>query len=310
MVTDQSKSKGSLIVLAHVAAFAAALIWSANFTLIKIARDELDPVAMYLLRYGIAALFAASIWLFRKPKLSGLSWKSWLVIAALAAMVGPIYQVLLIYGAAGTSAGLMGMLIATQSLHIGWQAPLVLREHASARQIVALILGMVGVCLPIIWAGDFSFEAIVYPGVIAIAALLSGFNTVIPRRMRDHLHPLDLMPSIVILAVLLSIPLINQSSITQWRELSFKGWMILIYIGSIGLPLAHLLWYFCVHNITAVTAAFYFFVMMALSAAWGMVLLDEPFIFIDAVAIAVILAGLLLNAKARSANSSPDAIPD
>ena len=283
--------------IAHAAALACALVWSAAFALIKLARDELGAVSLGLLRYDLAAVAVAITWIWRRPRVTGLGTRGWCFMFFLAAMTGPLYQILQNVGAAGTSSGLMAMLVATVPLHVPWLAAVILRERLTIVSATALGLGIAGVSIPIVAGGDLSFTTIAYPGLIALAALIGALSTVLARRIRHRLEPWDMMCLVCVLAAVAGLPLTTAHTLREWTELSWTGWAAAVYLAIPGTVICLALWYAALRRLDATTVTFHMFVMMIVAALWGWIIHDEPFDWPDRAAVLLVFAGLIVNSR-------------
>lgn len=282
----------------HGLALGAALLWSVNFALLKVARGAgLGPLALTAGRFEVAGMLIVLLWVFfRRPRWRSFGWRGWAVVGVMAVVVGPIYQVLLAYAAKGTSAGLIGLLIATQSLHVPWLAKLLLGERFGWRKGLALGIAFAGLSLPILFKSQLAYEALIYPVLIGFCGVVGSLNTVLPRMVHRHVESFDLATTMLGVAAILCLPMLTPGSIHEYRELSFRGWAAVIWLGSAGHLGAFLLWYAALRKLSAVSTGFYLFVMMLGSMFWGWALLREPMNWTYGAAAVAVLIGLWLNA--------------
>lgn len=285
------------IVLAHLLALTAATLWAANFSAIRIAREELSPIPLFLFRYDVAALILLAAWWFKPPNWRAISKRGWVLIVALAVAIGPAYQLLLLAGAEKTGAGLMGILIGTQTLHVTWLSPLLLGEKLKLRSLVAVGIAFTGVAFPIFVGKDLSYGAIIYPLLVAMAAFLGAGNIILPRYMRAKITAWDLLLLVNITAAALTLPMITPGVVDQWAAMSGKTWVVSMYLATLGLPVATFCFYLALKHLTALTAACYMFAMMAIAAVFGWLLLGETFDWRNGVALVCVGAALIINAK-------------
>lgn len=304
--SDSSPAAAPSVLAGHAAALLCAVIWSANFMLIKYARAEVSATTLCVLRYTFALGAVLPVWLWRRPNLRAITRKQWLVLALLAVLVHPLYQLLLMFGIKGTGSGLVGLLVATQSLHLSWLAPLILSERMTGRDGLALLLGGIGVTLPLLGLNDWSMQSLIYPLAILAAGALAGLNTTIPRRMRHHLPPTDLMLVVMTLAIGLTMFMATPTTVRAAVNASGKTQLIALWLGTGGMVLAQALWYRAARAVPAGALAVYFFVMMSLSTLWGVLLMDERFTWREGSGMAMVVVALLINSPhGRGGNGNP-----
>jgi len=289
----------------HVLALAAALIWSFNFIAIKTLRTELGPHTLAVVRFDIALLVILALWAIRRPKLRAIRPSSWALIVGVAVLAGPGFHLLLNIGVTGTDSGLVAILVATQSLHMIWAGPLFLRERVAGRQIIGLTVGFAGLAFTLGMSMNIGYQHIGYPLMILFGAILAGANIILPRLLTAHVRPLDLACLVLAIAALISQPMMLFGAVGELRAMSAAGWLLLAYLGSVGLVAVLVIWYEALRRLPAVTTAVYLFVMMAASVAWGGLFFDEQLNWTYAVAAGAVIFGVYLNATAGAVHRKP-----
>ena len=155
------------------------MLWSVNFALLKVARRELDPLALAAGRFTVAGTLIVLLWLFfKRPRWRSFGLRGWVVVTTMAVVVG-LVQVMLAYAVKGTSAGLIGLLIATQSLHVPWMAKLILGERFNWRKGLALGVAFAGVSIPILFESRLAYVALIFPLIIAFCAVVGDRKSVV-----------------------------------------------------------------------------------------------------------------------------------
>ena len=291
--------------LGHVLACTAAFIWSFNFIGIKMAREEIGPFALAMIRFDIGAAVALVILLIRRPNLRAIRPISWLLIVGVSVLAGPGFHILLNIGAEGTDTGLIAILIATQSLHVAWAGALFLGERVARRQVAALMIAFAGLAVPLVADDGMGYLSIGYPLMILVGAVLASTNIILPRVLVAHVNTIDLACLVVIAGAILSQPLLVFEGLDGLSNLSVTGWWVVGYLGTIGMVIVFLIWYAALRRLPAVTAGFYLFVMMVCSVIWGALLRDEPFSWTYAVAALAVLLGIYLNATSGAIHRKP-----
>lgn len=291
-----SRSSARSVVFAHLLALTAATLWGANFSAIHIARDQIGAVPLFLFRYDLCAVILLVAALFKPPNWRAVTKRGWVLILALAIAIGPAYQLLLLVGAEKTGAGLMGILIGTQTLHVTWLSPLLLKEKLRLRSLIAVLIAFTGVAFPIFVGKDLTYQNVLYPLLVAMAALLGASNVILPRYMRAKLTAWDLLVLVNVAAAVVTLPMITPGVVRQWTAMNSLGWTSCIYLATLGLPVATYCFYLALRHLTALTAACYMLALMAIAAVWAWLLLGETFDWRNGVALTCVGIALILNA--------------
>ncbi|GAA5213368.1 DMT family transporter [Corallincola platygyrae] len=152
-----------------------AALWGASFLFLRIAAPAMGSVALIASRVALAALLLAvvAVWLRKAPKL-GLHWRHYLVLGLLNSAVP---WVLLAYAAHTLSASVMSILNATAPMWGMVCVALVDRQGVSAKRLLGLVLGTVGVAMlvgldPTLFGDGAQTDS---KGMwLAVAAMLTG----------------------------------------------------------------------------------------------------------------------------------------
>lgn len=269
----------------HLMAAAAAILYSAGHSAVKVARVDLDPVALFLGRFGIAVLIVLPLWLLRPPRLRGLGVRGWLLLALISAIRGPGFTILVNYGAEGTSSGMMALLIATSAFHAGWLSTLFLREPPSLRWVLACTIAFGAVALGLYSRTTFTSASLLYPLAIAFAAVLSGLSLLLARGIRNRWGAWEHNTVTLVIGFAMSLPLLSGPVIDQWFAMSPVTLLATVYQGAVLQVLAVFLTFEAVRRIPVAPVAFYQLLSVALAPLWGWILLRESYYLADALTL-------------------------
>jgi len=292
----------------HVMMLAAVIVGSGVFIAIKVARAELGPVSLFLLRNDVAALCVLATWVVYRPRWRGWGWRLFGGLVLIALLRGPVYQILLNYGADGTSAGLMAMLVATIPLHAAWLSRLILGERLRWVQVFGVLVAFGGAILPIVTGERLYFSAPWPLLAIAGCALIGGLIVVGVRGMSIRLSSWDMVTVTILLAAVLCAPMHTPGVIAPWAALSGTVWAAVLFLAA-AMFLHTLLMFAALRHLRAAVASSYQFVGMTLTSIWGFLLLDEPIGPALLAAVALITIGLVLNARSGRAETPAPAPP-
>lgn len=286
------------LLLGHGLATVSVLIFSLNLSLIKVARADLGPLELAAARFWIAAALVGVFWLVRgRPEWRAWDRRTWRWVGVGAVLLGPVFMVMLNAGAAGTSAGMMGLLMATQALHLAWLSPVFVGEAVGVRQLMALAVGFVGIAIPLTVGAEVTYAVWWAPLLVGVASGLGALNIVIPKVLHGRVQTLDIATTLMAISAVACLPLMGaRGEFHQYAHMSVPTWLAVGWMGSVGQIGVLLMWYTALRRLTAVTAALYLFVLMLTSSGWGYLVLGQPPHWSEAVAAVIVVAALRVNA--------------
>jgi len=293
-------------------ALGTALVWSFSYIHIVWLAESANPVQMVIVRNWMVSPVVAALWIAVRPRVRGLSWKEWALVATIAFASGPVYHLPLHWGGSEgrTNASLIGLIIATIPVHIGWLAWVILRESLTWRRVLGFLFGLGGIF--VVLGGrdiDLAPEHLEGPLAVTLAAVIAAFNVVLTRGARASFRPLELAclaTTIAIVACLLATPFADMGALAS---MPFRGWWSAFYLGFFGIGVAYVLWFTALSGgLPAGSVAMYLFVPCVLSALWAWLWQDNqigPAFFGGA---GLVLVGLLVGASQRQ--PTPPAGPE
>lgn len=286
------------LLLGHGLATVCALTFAFNMSLIKLARAELGPLELAAGRFWISGGLVLVVWLVLGwPKWGTWNARTWRWVCFGAIATGPAAMILLNTGASGVSTGMMGLLMATQALHLAWMGKLFLGEAVGMRQLLALAVGFLGVTLPLLAGSEVTYTVWWAPLLIACAAPLAGTGVIVPKASHSRVKTLDLTTTLVLMGSLTYLPLMGvRGEFSQFAQIGTTTAVAVVFMGSLGHLGVVLLWFIAMRRLTAVTAALYIFVLMLASSGWGYVVLGEVPHWSEAVAALIVVVALRVNA--------------
>jgi drug/metabolite transporter (DMT)-like permease len=258
----------------HLMAILTIVIWSFSYLHIIWLAERVTPLRLTLLRYDFFAPAVAGLLLWRRPRLRGLRARQWWLILAIAIASGPGYYLPLSWGAddGRISASLMGLIIATVPIHVGWMAWLALGEKPTWRRAVGLILGIGGLAIVILSgskSNGLSASGLAGPLAVMFCALVAALNTVLVRASRTTLGPLDLVAVSGAIGVVMCLAIHPWAGMNQVAEMPWSGWWQSFYLGFVAIGVGYVTWFAAVSGLPAGSVALYLFVPSVLSALWA-----------------------------------------
>ena len=156
-------------------ALLVVVLWGFNFVAIDLGLTHVPPLVFLAMRFVLVAVPA--VFFIRPP---AIGWRNILLIGAFLSLG----QFTLLYLALslGMPPGLASLLLQTQIVFSVVVSSLLLREHPTRRQLVGIVIGMVGLAVVVV---GHTYAAPWLPLVITLLAALSwAIGNVLSRRAR------------------------------------------------------------------------------------------------------------------------------
>lgn len=300
MVTQTRAGRAGVagLPMTDLAMLLVVLIWGVNFSVVKIALQEISPLAFSALRFTAGAALLWVILRLREgpvPLPRGALWKlTWVGIVG-----NTVYQICFTYGLKLTTAANASLLIATTpALVAGFGALLgIERLRRVAAAGIALAIG--GVALVLASQGlHLGGQGLLGDLLLLGCALSWTVYTLGVRTLGGNLSPLAITTWTMLTGVpgLLLVALPDLSRV-PWGSISAGAWAGLAYSVVLALALAYVLWNTSVRVAGSTRTAVYgcAIPLAAALAAWP--LLGETPGWLQAAGAALIISGVLLTRR-------------
>ena len=201
-------------------ALLVVVIWGANFVIIDAGQDDVPPLLFLALRFLVVCIPAV---FFLKPP--GIGWRQLLMIGGFLSLGQ--FALLYIALALGMPPGLASLLLQTQVMFSIVVAALVLRERPTRRQLIGIVIGMLGLALVVI---GHSQSAPWLPLVVTLAAALAwAIGNVLARRAQASSGlSLVVWSGLVVPLPALGLSLIVDSPPVVWQALTNLSWVAIL----------------------------------------------------------------------------------
>jgi drug/metabolite transporter (DMT)-like permease len=268
-----------------------AALWGGSFLFMRVAAPEFGPVALILLRVGIAALILVPLLALRGglPALRGRLWPVLVVGAINSALPFCLFA----YATLSLTAGLTSILNATSPLWGALVAHLWLRDRLDRGRALGLGLGLAGVAF-LFW-GRASFKAggSGWAAVAALAATLSyGVAASYAKRRLAGVDPLAVAAGSQLgAALLLVVP-----ALALWpaQTVSDRAWGAVVLLATACTAVAYVLYFRLIASVGPARAIAVTFLIPAFAVLWGGLFLGEPLTARMLGGAAIVLAGTAL----------------
>lgn len=251
-----------------------ALIWGLNFPVVKLALEELHPLAFNALRFPLAA---GVLFLLVRPfshRATPIRGEDWPRIVALGIVGNVVYQFFFIFGLDATLAGNAAILLATTpvwttllSTAAGHESPPLSLWVGVAATVVGMILVVAGGSRSL----QIGQETLVGDLMMIGAAIIWSVYTVGGRPLTRRYGALRVTGWTLWIGtvglVALGIPALAD---TPWERISTGTWLAVAYAGVFALGIAYSLWYHGVRQLGSSRTAVYsnLVPVVALVVAW------------------------------------------
>src|SRR5437870_4160924 len=279
------------------AAILYVFLWASAFVPSRVLARGAPPLSILAILFILAGgLLFSGLWAARLPVPRDRA--TWLRLFAVGLGGNALYLGLSYEALRHMSAGMGSIVASTNPLILALVAPWLLREPLTARKATGLILGFAGVVLAMhTRAGSSAARPV--DVLLALAGVLSFvFSNVLFKRMRARPHPVVLNAAQLLCAGLALVPaalLIEGPPQIHWTAPVVASLAFLIVVLSVG---ASMLLFWILQHGEASRVSAYFFLTPAFGLLLGALLLHEPLVPLDGVALVVIALGLRLVTRA------------
>jgi drug/metabolite transporter (DMT)-like permease len=232
--------------LAQLETALAIALWAISFISIKIALDEVSPITLIILRYGMGWLIlGTTTWL--QGGFSQLRRNDLPRMFALGAVGVTLHQFLQVYGQASADASAAAFLASTAPAFMILMGAIFLRERLHFGQILGVLLattgaGIVATGTPTPWAGGVDWSE---PGnlLVLLSAVVWAVFSIMSRLIVQGRPPALITTGMMFFGWAISLPVfIIQRGWQEIPGLSLTGWGALLFTGILSTAASFLLY--------------------------------------------------------------------
>ena len=263
-------------------------IWGASFLFLRVASPEFGPVALILVRMGVAFLTLSPFLLKR-----GFRQRLWRNVGPLA-VVGVLNQAipftLLAFATLRLEAGFTSLINATTPIFAAIVGALLFASTIHRQQVIGLVVAFLGMF--VLSADKLTFTA-GGTGWAILAGLLATFSYGLAvNYSHRYLTGLNAREIAVGSTFFSSLTLLGPG-LWFWPEQtpSPAAWTSALLLASVCTSLAFLMFYRVMRSAGAVASSTVTFMVPAFAVAWGILLLGEEFSLRLAIGMAITLLG-------------------
>ncbi len=222
-----------------------SVIWGINFSVVKIALREFDPLAFNAIRFVLASLTLLLFLRLRGP-VPFPARRHWRRVVLLGLLANVVYQLLFIYGVDRTLAGNAGLVLATTPVWTLILASITGQEHHGFPVwggVLATLGGMVLVVFGGDGGGGLGEGLLVGDLLLVLASITWATYTVGTQDLTREYGALAVTSWTLWVGTIVLVALAGPS---LWSlnpdTISLVGWLGVVYSGVLALAVAYLIW--------------------------------------------------------------------
>lgn len=283
-----------------------SVVWGLNFTAIKGALADFQPLTFNALRFGTSSLFLLGL-LWLKERNIGIHRKDLVRFVILAIIGNTAYQLFFINGIALTTATNSALILATTPIFIILFGALLDVEKVTSRIVQGIILSFLGVVMIVLGAGNtltFSNESLLGDLLIVANPICWSIYTVLSKPMLKEYSPLKLTAVTMAIG---AVPLVIVGAPTlgtqNWAAISINAWLGLGFSAFLAIGLGYVIWYTGVSRIGSARTSLYdnLVTVFAVAAAW--ILLSESMTIIQILGAVLVFVSLYVVRRKKRVES-------
>ena len=280
---------------AHAALLLMVVIWAVNFSVAKVALEELSPLAFNALRFPLAAALLFMIMRRRGP-IPMPSRAELPHVLALGLLGNLMYQMFFIFGLDRTRAGNASLLLASTPIITALLSAALGHERVKPRVWLG-VMGTFGGILLVVLGGRSEVDAgratIAGDLIMFGASIAWAFYTVGSRPLVDRYGALPVTAwTLWIGTAGLVLAGLRDAIHTSWTEVSPLTWMAVIYAGVLSIGVAYIIWYYGVEKLGNTRTATYSNLTPAIALLVAWIWLGEVPTAAQVAGMVVILSGV------------------
>jgi len=283
-------------LLAHIALFAANLIYGANYIVAKEAMPEyIAPFGFILIRVIGATLLFWFIWstMIREK----VARSDFLRLAACGLFGVAINQLLFFKGLSITTPINAAIIMTSNPVVVMLFSIWILKEAITVQKITGLLIGLTGAILLIIAGSGFSFSSDTFRGdlMVFINAASYALYLVIVKPLMVKYHPITIVTWIFTFGLIIVIPLGYQELLAvEWGSFTPTIWAAVSFVVVFTTFLAYLLNVSALKQLSPAIVSYYIYLQPLLAAMIALYFEKDHLTLVKTGAALLIFAGVYL----------------
>ncbi len=283
--------------LAHLALFAVAVIFGANYSIAKLVMDPgyLQPLPFILLRISVGGLlFWLFHWFFVRESIERKDIGRLILCGLLGVAIN---QSFFFMGLKYTTPISAAIIMTTTPILVLIASALLLSERITWRKSLGIAIGATGAILLVVYGQELSFSSSQALGnlLILVNATSYGLYFVLVKPLLVRYHPITIVKWIFLFGGLAVLPFAwPELQTTAWHAIDTSAWWAIGYVLLATTFLAYLFNAFALQTVTPATAAIYIYLQPFMAALIALSLGKDQMDLVKWAAGACIFAGVYL----------------
>ncbi|MFC2160085.1 DMT family transporter [Acidobacteriota bacterium] len=275
----------------------AILLWSINFSFVKVALREFSPLGFNGIRLIFASLLLVFFLFVSRENFKIVKADIWKFVV-LGIVGNTAYQMLFIHGIHLTTASNTAIIIATTPVFIALLSLFLRHEKLNWAAWAGILISFVGFYFVITkQPGSLSLNGKGAQGdlMILLGTLCWAVYTVFSLPLLKRISPLKLTMFTMVTGTIFFIPFCVKDIIQlPYDQISFEAWASLAFSGLFALSVCYVIWYASVKRVGNSRTAIYDNLVPILTIFFAFFLLDERITVLQGAGTLVILCGVYL----------------
>ncbi|MEW6083220.1 MAG: DMT family transporter [Chloroflexota bacterium] len=285
-------------VIPYLEATFAATVWGASFIATKVALQDVSPVTIVWLRFGMGLLVLGAAVALRK-QFSQPKKNEWGYFALLGFLGITFHQWLQSNGLQTSEAGTTAWIVATTPVFMALLGWLILKEGLSLVKIFGIALAFAGVLL-VVSDGNLASISIGKfgaPGdaLILVSAINWSVVSVLSRRGLKTNEPAMFVFYMMTFGWLFTSVLVAfGGNYVEVPRLTLEGWLGITFLGVFCSGLAYIAWYDALQALTTASTGAFLYIEPLIAMVVAFFVLGEAITLASLVGGGIILFGVWL----------------
>ena len=274
-----------------------AFAWGLNWPVMKFLLREVPPYQMRAVSALMGAAFMMTLAALSGERLRppGAQWRPLLLSSSLNFTAFMVCSITAMHWLSASEAVIVAYTLPIWAALIAWP---VLGERPTVRRLAALVIGLSGVML--LMAGELRVSWDKLPGVAfgLAGAILFALGMILSKRRPVAMPPISNVAWQVLFSVPPMLLLAFGLERLDFARMTPLGWAALIYLATVPLCLAYLMWFRALRLLPASTAAVGTLLVPIVGVFASAAMLGDPLGTRELGALALTLCGVALAARA------------
>ncbi len=278
-------------IKAHLALFAVALIYGANYSIAKevLNGGYIEPLGFILMRAGSATIL---FWIFHQLFIKEKVERKDFPLIMLCGLLGVAINQMFFFSGLKLTQPINAALIMTMTpIVVIMVAPFITGERITPRKLLGIAIGALGAIFLITYGKSVQFSKAGLWGdlFILINATSYSLYLVIVKKLMAKYHPITIVKWVFTFGLLVIIPFgFKQATAVDWSTFTTNIWLAFLYVLLFTTFFAYLLNAVALKTVDSSAAAMYIYLQPLIATLVALALSQ------DELSIPKVLSGLLI----------------